>query len=326
MENELTFKIVSGPGALEVVSRFASLDRSGKKGEEALTVFLKFLARYGIDATRQAAAFRGNRMVGYCLCLVNPGATAGVFLPERFPELEGEENFFDTAVGVLRCLTEQVKGWDLALMQAIVGDEKAPAARIYTAGGFSILCRLILMEADMEAEPRNGHGEEVQWLTFGQVAEDRFSDLVLQTYEGSKDCPRLTGLRTGREVLDGHRCSGLFEPDGWTILQFRGRDAGVLLLNSTEEDSRRMELIYMGLAPWARGAGLGKSLLVHAYEIARAKGKKNIRLAVDCENIPAIRLYQNFGYKETARQTVLAVLNESRREKVKRFQEGNHGR
>ncbi len=323
---KMIFKIVSGPEALDIVSRFASMGRVGCDREETLAVFLKFLARYEIDTSRQAAAFLGDRMVGYCLCLVNPGATAGVFLPETFPELGGEEHFFETAAGILRCLAEQVEGWDLAMMQAMVADENSKPARIFTAGGFNVLCRLTMMEAGVEIETPKAPAEDIQWRFFGQVPEERFSDLILQTYEGSKDCPRLTGLRTGREILAGHRCSGLFEPEGWAILQFRGRDAGVLLLNSTEEDPRRMELIYMGLAPWARGVGLGDSILDQAFDIARGKEKKTIRLAVDCENTSAIRLYRRFKFKETARQTVLAVLNESRRQKIKNLKEGNHGR
>lgn len=326
MEKKLVFKIVSGPEALDIVSRFVTMGRSGSDREEAMRVFLKFLARYEIDATRQVVAFLENRIVGYCLCLVNPGATASIFLPETFPGLEGEHHFFEVGVGVLRCLVDQMEGWDLALVQTMVTDETSRPARIFMAGGFSVLCRLILMEAGVEIETRNDQTEDIQWLKFGQVPEERFSELILRTYEGSRDCPRLTGLRTGREVLAGHRCSGLFEPDGWAILQFHGRDAGVLLLNSTEEDPLRMELIYMGLVPWARGAGLGDSLLDQAFCIARGKGRKTIRLAVDCENAPAIKLYRNFGFKDTARQIVLAVLNEPRRKKIRNLQEGNHGR
>ena len=321
MEKELTFKIISGPEALDIITRFATMGRPDSGREEAKDNFLRFLARYEIDASRQAAAFLNDKLVGYSLCLVNPGATASVFLPETFPDLGPGDDYSAVAVGILRCLAAQMAVWDLAVLQTMVMEEESPPARIFFAGGFSILCRLKIMEAEVGPEVPDDQPELVRWLPFDRSLEDRFSSLILQTYEASKDCPRLTGLRTGREVLAGHRCSGLFEPDGWALFQFRDRDAGVLLLNNTEEDPQRMELVYMGLAPWARGANLGDSLLTQAFRLARRKGKKNIRLAVDCENTPAIRLYEQFGFREVSRQIVLAVLNESRRNT-----KGNHGR
>jgi mycothiol synthase len=323
MENKLTFKIVSGSEAMAVVSRFASVGRSGVDHEKAKVSFLEFLSRYNIDASRQAAAFLKDRMVGYSLCLVNPGATASVFLPETFPDLDPGYLYFEVASKTLRCLVDCLEAWDLAVLQTMVVDENAPLARIFFEAGFGVLCRLNILEAGVGLETSEESMEDIGWLSYGQVSEDRFSDLILETYEASKDCPRLTGLRTGREILAGHRSSGLFEPDGWAILQFRRRDAGVLLLNNTEEEPERMELVYMGLAPWARGADLGDLLLNQAFRIARRKGKKTIRLAVDCENTPALRLYRHFGFKEAARQTVLAVLNESRGNTIK---ERNHGR
>jgi GNAT superfamily N-acetyltransferase len=225
------------------------------------------------------------------------------------------------AAGILQCLAGQIDRWDLAVLQAMVMDENSTAARIFLAGGFSILCRLKIMDARVGVEVPEDRSEEIRWLTFDRIPEERFSDLILQTYDASRDCPRLTGLRTGREILAGHRYSGLFAPDAWTILRFRDRDAGVLIMNNTEEDPQQMELVYMGLVPWARGANLGDCLLARAFSLARQKGKKMIRLAVDCENDPAIRLYHRFGFQEISRQIILAVLNESRRHK-----ERNHGR
>jgi mycothiol synthase len=323
MEQKLTYKVVSGPEALEIVSRFVSMGRWGSDREEARAVFLKFLSRYQIDATRQAGAFLGEGPVGYSLCLVNPGATASVFIPEHFPELDPGYSYFEVASEILRCLAESIGEWDLAVLQTMVVDENSLPARIFFSAGFGVLCRLNILDAGVEMETREDPTEDIEWLPFGQIPEERFFNLILQTYDASRDCPRLTGLRTGEEVLAGHRCAGIFEPDGWAILQFRRRDAGVLLLNSTEEDPGRMELVYMGLAPWARGADLSRHLMRRTFEIARRKGKKTIRLAVDGENTPAIRLYEKYGFKEVARQTVLAVLNESRRTKIK---EGTYGR
>jgi mycothiol synthase len=316
MDVALDYTIVSGPEARDVVARMVAGTQVGRGGPDPVEVFARFLDRYGIDASRQAVARDNGRIVAYCLCLVNPGATATVLLPERFDGLDRRLSFRHVAAGVLKYLVRQAPAWDLAFFQAMVTDEKSLIGQIYLDAGFVPLCRLMIMEAAADPQVRVPDDADVTWIPFGPDTEQRFAHVILSSYEGSRDCPRLTGLRTGTEILAGHRCSGLFEPEGWQLLYHRRQDAGVLLMNRTEESSDRLELIYMGLAPWARGQGLGDKILNRAFQAARQLGKKVIRLAVDCDNVPAVRLYRRFGFRPVGRQTVLAVLNEKRRRRV----------
>ena len=72
---------------------------------------------------------------------------------------------------------------------------------------------------------------------------------------------------------------------------------GVLLLNGIAE-RRALEVVYMGVAPSARGAGVGDALLERAVKVASTVGASTLALAVDERNAPARRLYQRWGFRE----------------------------
>lgn len=57
----------------------------------------------------------------------------------------------------------------------------------------------------------------------------------------------------------------------------------------------------MGLAPDARGQGLGRRLLSEAVEEARARGDRAVYLEVIEQNTPALHLYTSFGFKALRR-------------------------
>jgi len=319
--NLIDYQIVTGPEALEVVSQMVTAGRLKDAAGEAVDVFLQFLNRYGIDVSRQAVAKINGRIAGYCLCLVNPGATGHVFLPETFEGLDSRHSYSEIATNVLKLLVSQIEHWDLALLQTMVHREQSPSADIFHQAGFSTLCHLNLLQTMVANQQSVAENAQVGWVGYDSTRTDQFIRLILQTYQDSRDCPVLTGLRTGREILQGHQGSGIFEPQAWQILRYQDRDAGVILLNNTEESPHRLELIYMGLAPWARGKSLGDLLLNQAFLIAKKLGKKVIRLSVDRENAPAIKLYQKFGFRLIGHQTVLAVANEKRRERLKKHPE-----
>jgi ribosomal protein S18 acetylase RimI-like enzyme len=100
--------------------------------------------------------------------------------------------------------------------------------------------------------------------------------------------------------LDG---VGLFEP---RFAHFRARFGlggatwrvfGLSLLEK-EEAGDTLAMDGIAVAGHARGQGLGTALLTHVADIARAAGKKFVRLDVIDTNPRARALYERFGFKD----------------------------
>lgn len=71
-----------------------------------------------------------------------------------------------------------------------------------------------------------------------------------------------------------------------------------VLTASSANDLRpgQIELTYIGVAPAARGQGLGKTILAAFVESARAAGYTSVALSVETDNPAAIALYTKFGF------------------------------
>mgnify|MGYP001162904804 CR=1 FL=1 len=308
---ELDYRIVEGQAAEEVVRRTVR-GGAGARADEAVAAFERFAERYGLDLSRQAAAYEGELMAAWCLFLGNRGATGTVMAPQRFEGMRRSD--YETAmVELIRLIARQIDAWDLAMIQAMVGDDHSQAV-LFERAGYQRLADLMIMEAPVALAEEDV--PPIEWLPYEEVGDDRLASAIFETYVESRDCPELTGLRTGSDVIEGHRYSGVFEPQGWWLARLEGGDAGVLLLNSTEEDPSRLELVYMGVAQRFRGRGVGKAILAKAMAVSRELGKRRIRLAVDSRNRAAIGLYRRFGFRPHSHQSVLAVLNEARRDRL----------
>jgi GNAT superfamily N-acetyltransferase len=108
------------------------------------------------------------------------------------------------------------------------------------------------------------------------------------------------------EILAGHLATGEFDPGLWWLAMRHGRPVGVVLLNRIPPEPA-VELVYMGVAQPMRGGGLAHALLGRALGVTGSVGAKFVALAVDQRNIPARRLYQRWGFLETARREVWIV-------------------
>ena len=61
----------------------------------------------------------------------------------------------------------------------------------------------------------------------------------------------------------------------------------------------QIELTYIGVAPQARGQGIGKTLLAAFVESARSAGYASVALSVETDNPAALALYTKFGFTIT---------------------------
>jgi ribosomal protein S18 acetylase RimI-like enzyme len=121
------------------------------------------------------------------------------------------------------------------------------------------------------------------------------------SYEQTLDCPGLRGCRETSDILDGHRAAGAFDASLWTLLLIDDRPSGALLLNPAVDGSG-IELVYLGLAPWARGRKLGQRLLRHGLLQATRRPERVMTLAVDEANAPALALYQREHFRPVLRR------------------------
>ena len=132
-----------------------------------------------------------------------------------------------------------------------------------------------------------------------------FAAAIEGSYEASLDCPKLHGRRTIDEVIAAHKATGIYDPARWFCLIEHGRPLGALLVSAVA-GTGVMELVYLGLTMPGRGRGFGDLLMQHALAEASHFGDRQLTLAVDDKNIPALQLYYRHGLAQV--QSRLAMI------------------
>ncbi len=184
-------------------------------------------------------------------------------------------------------------------VQALLEPQAHLAAQLLTEGGFEALAELDYLERAVLFPWIDVTGPPLNWLPYSPAREGLFAQTLLSTYEASRDCPQLSGVRPVAAVLDAHRAAGVFEAALWELALHGETVVGVLLLAWHPLDAS-LEVVYMGLTPAARGAGVGRALLARALAQARRKRARRIHLAVDRANLPAQRVYRACGFRRYA--------------------------
>jgi ribosomal protein S18 acetylase RimI-like enzyme len=264
------------------------------------------------------------------------GKAAAIWAPE-VKALWGRSTL---AAGLVEAALSDLSARGFRLAQAVLDESACPrAGRDLALGGMPRITDLLYMERDTTTPlPRSNTGSarsddpegsedpdnpearspkpeahepnpDLDWRPFGPAIEEEFRAVLMATYAGSLDMPELDGTRGLDDILAGHRACGLFLPERWQLGRIPGEPAaGAVLLLSEVPGRDAWEVIYLGLTPAARGRGLGRAVLRHALELARAHTPR-LELAVDLRNTPAVRLYRAAGFAIRDRRTVhLAIL------------------
>jgi ribosomal protein S18 acetylase RimI-like enzyme len=141
------------------------------------------------------------------------------------------------------------------------------------------------------------------------LGESTRADIVSvleQSYQGTRDCPGLAGMRRTTDVLDGHFGVSA-RARHWLIARDENNSArGVCLLNVTA-DGAGAELVYLGVAPLARGTGLARVLLAQGMHACANARCRSVTLALDTLNAPARKLYETSGFHRTLSRIALVA-------------------
>jgi ribosomal protein S18 acetylase RimI-like enzyme len=98
---------------------------------------------------------------------------------------------------------------------------------------------------------------------------------------------------------------GVYDPSLWWLALVDHRAVGCMLINP-EVAPETAELVYLGLAPEARGKGIARGLLALAIARLGTRAERVLACAVDLQNAPALKLYERLGFRRFA--TRIAVV------------------
>lgn len=264
--------------------------------------FAQFAARRGIDVAQTWLADVGGELAWAVLPIVSPGRTMLLLGPSGAPRHAGHA----AAAGmVVDAVCAHFAGRGVQLAQVLLDPPDTPSHRLYERQGFARVAQLVYLQV---AARRRATPPPVpagfQWARYGQQSHAAFRDLIARTYHQSLDCPTLNGLRDMEDVLAGHKASGTFDAGLWMLLCEGDAPRGALLL-SRAQPADALELVYLGLAPDARGRGLGDLMMRQALAITAASGAGRLSLAVDSNNVPALKLYYRHGMQRVGAKMAL---------------------
>jgi len=205
---------------------------------------------------------------------------------------------------LLDFLMNELRARGIVVAQVVLPLDQTDQAALFQEASFFSGGELVYMSAEEDAFPIDLAQSD---LEFPIVSPDdpELARVVEATYRDSLDCPLVDGWREISDVLAGYRATGTYRPELWRLVRCQGETVGCLLLSDFPEHEQG-ELTYLGIDPQYRGLGLGLKVSRWTLCFARQTSWRRVLLAVDAQNHPARRIYEEAGFADVARRTLLA--------------------
>lgn len=244
-------------------------------------------------------ARRNGTLCGAAWGQRQPGNYA-VFWPPQLAAGEPAQTASRLAEAVISALDAS----DIDLVQSLLADASDERADVLQLVGFQHSADLLYLNCESVRFPLAAPAPcELEFTEYTETERDRLERLIERTYENTKDCTALDGVRDISDVIRGYQATGVFRPQNWLFVRHRGQDVGVLLL-ADHQPAQHWELIYMGLLPPCRGRGWGRQIARYAQWLAVSANVDRLLVAVDALNQPAIDVYRNTGFEIWDRRAV----------------------
>lgn len=240
------------------------------------------------------------------VCLVVPGNGHSGMVFTSTPTTAEEETELAAVIRRASASARRVR-----LAQALLDPAEARSRSAFEQAGYLHVGDLAYMRRLMprvgeasDPASRDGWPAGATVRPYVSTDDSAMVDLLERTYIDTLDCPELRGMRETADVLESHRLTGTFDPKLWWLLELDGKLEGAMLLNPCP-DHDTVELVYLGLAPPARGRGLGLRMMEMGLGLLAGRREKHLTCAVDERNTPAWRLYERLGFTRFARRVAL---------------------
>jgi mycothiol synthase len=234
--------------------------------ERQIDTFQQYARLMNLDLSHHWVAHNGPEWLSVASFVESPGRTAMVFLSNGFDDPPHR----DATVQLLGAVEQFARQRAVRLTQCLLDPSDRPPISVSEAG-YRPLARLEYLDRAISAPSppvRRPPGSDYVWQTYSETVHALFAETILATYQESRDCAGLSGLREIDEIIAGHKAATRFDPSWWLLLSERGMPLGCLLMGEVPLRNAA-EIVYMGLRPGARGRGLSRMLLAKALEVAR---------------------------------------------------------
>ncbi|HMF13897.1 MAG TPA: GNAT family N-acetyltransferase [Gemmataceae bacterium] len=256
-----------------------------------------------LDPDGLFVAREGERVSGAMICLPIPGASALVWPPRTRPMAR--------AASVEDALVGRAASWlrqrGAKLGQALLAPDEVQFAKPLERNGFRNVTTLCYLRRSADQPLERSGRSHLDWRPYESRDRALFAQTLLRTYEGTRDCPEVNGIRTIDEILDGHAADAGRNYEHWCLAYEGPRPVGVLLMTESAE-WQAWELAYVGVVPEARGRGIGRELVCRALAEARAAETTQLTLCVDSRNAPALTLYRSLRFERYDERAVFLAV------------------
>jgi GNAT superfamily N-acetyltransferase len=244
----------------------------------------------------------GEQVVAATWAQPSPGKSAALWPPEW--ERKRPKDAQVTEAALVAKAAQACDAAGVAMTQTLfeVSDD-VRIASVLKAGYYKVATLQYLGRSIRGADRKANADDLLTYEPHSPREHGRLKRLLTATYIDSLDCPGLETYRDLDDVLAGYRATGIYDPRHWLLASCEGEDVGVVLV-AEHPGTDQAELIYMGLAPGARGRGLGMRLVQQAIAEAAAIGVDQLMVAVDDGNTPAKRVYERAGFAAWAKRYV----------------------
>ncbi len=267
---------------------------AGSESETAVMEFLAMAVSRGLNLNAIWVAVDSSENVQWAM-LPMPLAGRAMLLmtPPRLRPGLSSKHVTELVNGILA----DARQGGIHMVQALLDSGHRAVQRVLLEAGFSDIAELIYLSRQVRT-PLAGRllPDRYRIWNYNLATHTRFMKCIERTYIDSQDCPDLSGKRDMDDIVAGHKAAGEFDPNLWMLVSDNSEnDVGVILLNRLQR-REGYELVYIGLAPVARGLGLADAMLRTSYNILAGEGGGTIVTACDANNAPARAMYYRHGF------------------------------
>ena len=157
-------------------------------------------------------------------------------------------------IGCSRSCSAELATAQVRMAQVLLTADHGPDFERLVRQRFEHVADLLYMVALASAFPDYQPAADLEFEPYAESQQQRLAALVERTYEGTRDCPRMNGLRETADVLAGYRAAGRFDPG--SLVFFASRRPGRRL--PAADRASRASAMGIGLCRvGARGARAG---------------------------------------------------------------------